>query len=79
MAGVMKSSFKMYIILHSILFLVKYKKFKRDNRIRDGLKRTVKNIVCSLLFMSWLTGGMKTALCTFNAMEAFLDCIGIVI
>ena len=79
MAGVMKSSSKMYVILHSILFLLRYKKLKRNNGLSEGILKTLKNFVCSLFFMSWLTGGMKTALCTLNTMESFLDCKIIVI
>jgi len=35
--------------------------------------RYVKDFLCSLAFMSWLVGGMKTALCTLNAIGSPLD------
>lgn len=74
MIKVMKSSFKMYALLHTILFFLKFRKFKQEKRLKNGIQRTIKNFIGSLLFMSWLTGGMKSSLCLLNSFGCFLNC-----
>lgn len=64
----------MYTLMYCFLFLLKFKKIKRDKKIKITVLRTLKNFIGSLLFMSWLTGGMKSALCVLNKLGAPLDC-----
>lgn len=72
-ATVLKKSTKLYVVLYIAMFALQFKKMKREKKVGRNIMRYAKDFLCSLAFMSWLVGGMKTALCTLNAIGSPLD------
>ena len=72
-ATVLKQSSRLYLILYSMMFLLKAKKIKQEGKLKKSLISLGKDFLGSLAFMSWLVGGMKTGLCILNALHLPLD------
>ena len=72
-ATVLKQSSRLYLILYTMMFLLKAKKIRREGKFKKCLVTMGKDFLGSLVFMSWLVGGMKAALCTLNALQLPLD------
>ena len=63
----------MYVILYVAMFALQFNKIRRERKLKKALVKLGKDFLCSLAFMSWMVGGMKTALCSLNAINAPLD------
>lgn len=55
------------------MFMAQFKRMKREKIIGKSILIWGKDYCFSLAFMSWLVGGMKTALCILNAIGSPLD------
>lgn len=67
-----KSS-KLYALLYVAMFVVKFKKMRSERKLQKTIIAYAKDYLWSLVFMSWLVGGMKLALCTLNYFGSPLD------
>jgi hypothetical protein len=72
-ATVVKKSSKMYTVLYIAIFALQFNKIRNQKKIRRSLIKFSKDFLCSLAFMSWLVGGMKTSLCILNNIGSPLD------
>jgi|LakMenE01Jun11ns_1017448.scaffolds.fasta_scaffold9572122_1 hypothetical protein len=72
-ATVVKKSSKMYMVLYIAMFALQFNKIRNQKKIRKSLVKFSKDYICSLAFMSWLVGGMKTSLCILNNIGTPLD------
>lgn len=71
--SVVRKSSKLYAALYLAMFVLQFKKIKREKRVGKSIVAWGKDYLFSLAFMSWMVGGMKTALCMLNAIGAPLD------
>lgn len=55
------------------MFVLKFKKIHREGKFKQTLKTFGKDYLWSLVFMSWIVGGMKLALCILNKLGSPLD------
>lgn len=72
-ASVLKKSTKLYVVLYLAMFAFQFKRIKREKKVGKSVGKYFKDFLGSLAFMSWLVGGMKTALCMLNAIGSPLD------
>lgn len=70
---VVKKSSKLYSMLYLAMFALQFRKIWREKRLKKSVFSWGKDFFFSLAFMSWLVGGMKTALCLLNAGGLPLD------
>lgn len=70
---VVGKSCKLYALLYLAMFVVKFKKIRSERKLKKTIIAWTKDYLWSLVFMSWLVGGMKLALCTLNYFGSPLD------
>jgi hypothetical protein len=63
----------LYAVLYLALFVLQFRKIQREKKLGRSIPLWFKDYLLSLTFMSFMVGGIKTALCVLNACSGTLN------